>query len=429
MSEAAVGREGDLARLARLLLLLLILSLAFMQPSLFILGFPTAPTDFVYPLLVAVWLVALAAGQVRIVPHKAWWRLALYFAAMAASALVAEAPIKAAAKLVTQAYLLSLPVLVVSLVVDRAALRSAMRWWLMGTAAVVAVAAASLMLFMIDPASPLLDLTRYRFGTLPPGAYPRLRLTFLNANMACNYLAVSLSLLLAARRLGWIASVPFAALLAGICAAAATTISPGLGGVALAIGIWFWLIGRESRPGAARLALAGAIAVATLFVAAMAVTPILHPTAPFLIELPGTGATLAPAGRLLTWIDAARNFLAEPLLGRGIGAAAALVRYRDPEGNLQRLTDAHNMFLNIAVQCGIAGLAALVALVVYALRRTAPFRLLPGDANVARLALGFAFLNGFVYQGLGGSFEDARHLWVLFGLLLASGRIEARDPR
>ena len=26
-------------------------------------------------------------------------------------------------------------------------------------------------------------------------------------------------------------------------------------------------------------------------------------------------------------------------------------------------------------------------------------------------------------QGLGGSFEDARHLWVLFGLLLAAERI------
>jgi len=40
-----------------------------------------------------------------------------------------------------------------------------------------------------------------------------------------------------------------------------------------------------------------------------------------------------------------------------------------------------------------------------------------------------AFLVAFAYEGLGGSFEDARHLWVLFGLFLASGRLaEATDP-
>jgi putative inorganic carbon (hco3(-)) transporter len=45
------------------------------------------------------------------------------------------------------------------------------------------------------------------------------------------------------------------------------------------------------------------------------------------------------------------------------------------------------------------------------------------------VALGIAFLGAFAYQGLGGSFEDARHLWLLFGLLIASRRLEPQPRR
>jgi hypothetical protein len=100
------------------------------------------------------------------------------------------------------------------------------------------------------------------------------------------------------------------------------------------------------------------------------------------------------------------------------------VQYRDPSGNLQTLTDAHDTFLSIAAQCGLVGLAALIALIVYAARTTFPLRLLARDRNLVRLALGLAFLDAFAYQGLGGSYEDTRHLWLLLGLLLASRRIE-----
>ena len=172
------------------------------------------------------------------------------------------------------------------------------------------------------------------------------------------------------------------------------------------------------------LALYGGGLVALLFVATMAVTPIIHPTAPFLIYLP-FGVELAPAGRLMIWIDAVRNFLAEPLFGRGLGMDAVEVHYQNPSGELQTLTDAHNMFLSVAVQCGIFGLAALAALLVFVFRASRPFRLLPGNRNVAIVGLGVAFLVAFAYEGLGGAFEDARHLWVLLGLLLTAIRLEA----
>ena len=98
------------------------------------------------------------------------------------------------------------------------------------------------------------------------------------------------------------------------------------------------------------------------------------------------------------------------------------VRYQDPSGNLQLLTDAHNSYLNIAVQCGLLGLIGLLAVTFAAWKTAAPFR--AGAGHAATAGLGIAFFGAFAYQGLGGSFEDARHLWLLFGLLVASRRLE-----
>jgi hypothetical protein len=41
--------------------------------------------------------------------------------------------------------------------------------------------------------------------------------------------------------------------------------------------------------------------------------------------------------------------------------------------------------------------------------------------------LGLTWLNAFVYQGLTGSYEDARHLWLLLGLLIAAERLETNE--
>jgi O-antigen ligase len=423
---ARSGTQGA-ERAAQALLLLFIVSIPFMQPPIPLLGFQAVASDFLFLALAAFWGMLVLLRRTPLVLDRAWWFVGAYFAAMLASAAARGMPPGLAVKLLTQAYLVAIPVIVCSLLRDEAALRRAVLWWLAGSAVVAAVAIASLGVFVIDPHHPLLRLTRFYTGTLPPGDYPRLRMTFLNGNLACNYLTVSLALLLAARHLRWVGKGLFVALTAGLLVSAATTISPGLGGVALALGLWLWLLLRERRPAVGRAALIAGAVAAVLVLPAMALTPILHRTAPFLIPVPALHTVLAPAGRLMTWMDATRNFLSAPLLGRGIGADAVKVAYLDPAGHMQHLTDAHNMFLNIAAQCGLVGVAALVALVAHMVRRTLPLRLPRGGAGVIRLAAGLGLLNGLVYQGLGGSFEDSRHLWLAFGLLLASSRIERRN--
>jgi hypothetical protein len=345
--------------------------------------------------------------------------LIIYVLALAASMLVSADPGRSAFKMATELYLVGLTAVTVVVVRSEAMLRRVTITWLAASGALALLCLASLAAFARNPGSGLYQYSAFYFGTLPPGHYPRMALSFFDANMACNYLTVSLGLLLLAWQRKWLSRRLALLSLAGILIAALPTISPGLGGIALALGTSAWLLKRS------RFAIGIGIACALAFIVAMAVTPILHPTAPFLIHVPGTRLTLAPAGRFLTWSSAFHEWLRHPWLGHGIGIDAAFVHYRDPSGNLQELTDAHNVFLNIAAQAGVVGLAGLAVLIAYVVHLT--FSRNAGGSPAARLVLGLTLLNALVYQGLGVGIEDSRHIWVLLGLLAASASIIPAD--
>jgi O-antigen ligase len=407
--------------LAKRLLLLLVFTLPLMKPAV---HYPVIAADLLFIPVALLWLTALLLGKRRLQWRPAYWVPILYFASLAASLLATSDLPQSLFKLATQFYLLGLALLTADLTDSADDARALIRAWLAGTAVVVTVAIIGLVAFLIAPHSALYGYVRFSFGTLPVGAYPRLSATFANGNMLCNYLTVSLGLLLGANALGWLSRRTALLLLAGILATALFTISPGLGGILLLAGLWLWLSRRQNFPVGAHVALAGALAGSAAFVAAMAVTPILYPSAPYLISIPGTHWTLAPAGRMLTWTAAVRAFLQHPWLGHGIGVPAISVLYLTPSGYLQNLTDAHNSFLNIAAQCGLIGVAGLLVPIGYVLGRLRPLRLRADRPDLLRAAIGLSFVSAFAYEGLGGSFEDARHLWILFGLFLASVHLE-----
>lgn len=399
------------------LLVTLVLSLPFMKPAV---SYPIVLPDLIFLLLLLALGVEMLLRKRRMEWGVPQWILLIYVLSFVPSLLATSNLRESTFKLATQFYLIGLAIVTAAIVDSEAKLRLVTYAWLCATGLLATLAAVSLIIFVAVPESALLGYSLYHFGTLPRGHYPRLALTFFNANMLCNYLTVSLGLLLVAERSGWLSRRTFALMLVAIGVAAVPTLSPGLGGMVLMAGLWLWLTERSRSSRLARAALVLGIAIAALFVAALALTPILHPTAPFLIRVAGTGLVLAPSARFMTWSAGAAEFTRHPLVGHGIGIAAVDVRYLDPSGNLQELTDTHNMFLNIAAQCGVVGLAGLVALIVYAVRLSVPWRLGSTIAPIARIGMGMTFLDAFVYQGLGGSFEDTRHLWVLLGLLMAS---------
>jgi O-antigen ligase len=131
----------------------------------------------------------------------------------------------------------------------------------------------------------------------------------------------------------------------------------------------------------------------------------------------------------MVWRSAFATFFAHPLVGQGLGTPVASHRFVTLSGQEQHLRDAHNVWLNLAGQGGILTLAAFAALVASIARRCVAHWGRSEPTAVVQTGLGLSLLGAFVYHGLTGSFEDARHLWVLAGLVVAIHQGLEPEPR
>ena len=222
------------------------------------------------------------------------------------------------------------------------------------------------------------------WGNVPAGPYPRVNSVFLNANMLCNYLTVGAAL-------AWYRG--YRLFLVGIVTASLLASLPVWGGWH-----WFWTL-RSPVPGSDR----GRPCVGRS-------QPGCDPD----FTSGSAGGQSGTLGSPPVVERSNRGLGRSSLTGVGPGANSIRVRYRVPSGMTKYSTDAHNVWLSVASQMGILGLAALLGLILYSLRR-APSRP-PGLRDALRVAL----VGTWVIQGLSGSFEDSRHLWVLLGMLAAT---------
>jgi len=292
--------------------------------------------------------------------------------------------------------------------------------WLVATALAVLASGAGIALFYVGHKAEASNYFLSHLGSLPAGNYPRVQGLFGNPNMLCNYLNVSVCFLLAAKFLGCISRPLAWILFGGILIAGAFTISPGLGGIALSLGLWFGnLYGERSIP-LRRISLVAGVFLATAMLAVTLVSPETGNT-PRWVQLPFSERKIEPSVRVLVWENVIERVEPHLFLGRGTGALTADLVYTQLSGERQVLTDAHNIYLNVLGQSGLVGFAAFVIFVIGVTRRCS----FAGGPLLA--ALSCAFIGGFLYQGLSGSFEDARHLWILIGMLLAASRLTSTD--
>jgi hypothetical protein len=254
------------------------------------------------------------------------------------------------------------------------------------------------------------------FGSLPAGNYPRIHALFANANMMTNFLNVSLMLTVLAEKTRWLPKIWARMLHAGIWFAAFFTFSPGLGGLFLSLGIWIWIVFKKSRKlFLGKSALAAALVFAFLFFGSALISPDTANTARG-FSMPFSEKIFEPSVRVLVWENALRNFTEFPFVGRGTGTNTAQLRYQTLSGTNQILLDAHNVWLNVLGQIGLFGFAAFALLNFYFITNCRFNFDELNEANLIHFALSCALVGAFLYQGLGGSFEDARHLWILFGM-------------
>ncbi len=283
----------------------------------------------------------LVAGKRPHLPNaRSLWALAAYVAAGALSIALAKPRLAGPHELGT----LILTVAAFPLVVDACARRS--RIVLLAGALIVGASAAALAGYAEHMA----------------GFYERLSLPSIeNAIPAGEYLAAALVFALAFLFAEWRATVvgPLICFAVGsIAIALLLTISRGPIAAA-AVGVALVVAAGVGKRWAAIAVVVAAAALAVLFAAQ-------HPTAR-LVEH-GVVGTRAAASREYTWRTTARLIAERPILGHGLGSYARLgVVYEDGIGTIHQL-NAHNLYLHVACETGLAGCGTLIVFLVLGLR-------------------------------------------------------------
>jgi O-antigen ligase len=417
------GFSSRLQKIVWLAFLILVFSLAFMKPFIYLWNQRVSPTDIIFPIAFLIWFASLFAGLKGFRWHKFYWILLFYFVSLIISTIFSNNPASSLIKLFGESYLLGLAVLTFNLVETERQVKQTIKIWLAGTFFACAVGVYSLILFYLQPGNPLLNYTTYHYGAVPVGNYPRLSSMFVSASMFCNYLNVGFLLLLIARKIDFINKHAAFILLTVVSICAVFTISAGLGGFALASGLWLYFLFGEKHKRLAALSLIGGITVSALFFMMNFVALQKHATARFLIKIPIFDLELQPSPRVLIWQESLQTFSQNFFSGVGLGEDVCRVSFQNTEGTTSVLTDAHNYLLNVAAQNGIAGLIAIVVLTIFIIRRAFPAQSVKSSSSTILIGLTMAFFCSFFYQGLTGSFEEARHLWVLIGLILSADRL------
>ncbi|MFL6468266.1 MAG: O-antigen ligase family protein [Pyrinomonadaceae bacterium] len=397
--------------------LIFIATLAIQKPTFTIAGQNLTASDILFPIVAILTFSSGVLRKIRVRWFPIYWVFAAYIAAFSLSTVFSAELSRSVLKTLATAYLIGIAVITISYINSQSRLRVTILTFLVASSVPILIGLLTIILFYLWNESPIIPLLTYHYGAVPVGNYPRLSSIFVSASMFCNFLNVVLMFLLIAYSKRWVSKMAFGLGIAAVIVTSIFTISSGLGTLFLAFGLWYWYLNPLRSAG--RFAVwAGTLVFAITFLLSFfALQP--HSTAPYTIHLPFFATELYPSSRLLVWSESVRTFTENFWIGTGPGVASAAVSFQNSEGSYSLLTDAHNSFLSVATQTGIFGFIALVTLTVYLLRNG--FRKVHGEP--IKFGVAAAFLTAFVLQGMTGSFEDARHLWFLIGLLVAVNEI------
>jgi O-antigen ligase len=412
--------KPTIAAAAEWALMALLFSLAFMQPSWGVLGSSVVATDLIFLVCALLFTSALVLRKISFRSDRIYIWLGLYAIALGLSAVLSQDTAKSIRRLPAELYLIALPVLVTNIVRDEQVLIRALSVWLWASVLAASVSAFTALSFFAGWENGVTRFAMHHYGTLPPGNYPRIQGTFEYPSMLCNYLTVGVILLLAYRRDRQSTTAWFVVVSVVFVIAIFFTLTPGIGGLLAGMALWFYVAAPAELRAVRKLALVAAGVILVAFVLISSLTPF-GTAGPVYFSLAGYDIT--PTARLLTWQQAWATFVGDPIFGHGLGLPVVDLPYRLPAGGWSLITDAHNVALNVAAQAGIFGVLGLSTIVVMVIRRSRVTAGLRSRADTARVAMGIALVSCLVLQGLAGSFENARHLWLLMGLIIAADRI------
>lgn len=253
---------------------LVVFSLPFVNfPNLRKYGYSIQVTDLLFLLTGFVWLIYLLLRKNKLRISWFYLPIGLYFASLCLATIFSENQAKSFVKLLGSTYLLGLAVLAFNLVDDGKKLKKIVVIWLSATFIVCLAGFVSVFLFYFQRDNFILNYTLSHYGSLPSGNYPRLQSTFLHQNILGNYLNIGIVFLLLAYKLDWVNKVFWWIFALFFAVTMMLTLSPGIGGVLLIIGIWLWLEFKEDKPIFSKVSLSSGICGAILFFLSMLPSP------------------------------------------------------------------------------------------------------------------------------------------------------------
>lgn len=410
-------RHRHILNAARWLMVLYVLALPIVRPlDTRILGIHIFATDLIFAAAFLFWIASLLSRRLWFESRYLIFAGAFFLALLLSSVFSIE-PRKSFLKLSGVFYLIAVSIVIADLVRDPSFLKKLTFAWLAGAMLTVLGSGLGLAGFIFGFDSPATNFFLFGFGSLPPGDYPRVRAFFENPNMMANYINVAIMIVLGGWRAGWLAARTAWGVAILLLGSALLAVSPGVGGILLSLGLWIWFAPARHKGRARTPTLVGCIALALLAFLSTTISPVVRDQEKS-ITLPVIDRQIEPSVRALVWLNSIERGSQYPILGRGPGTDAAFLRYQVASGQKQLLRDAHQAWLNVFGQAGVIGLAAFIALCWY-LFTICRFRA-PDDSeqSVMLVACSCAFVGAFLFQNLFGSFEDARQLWVLIGMLV-----------
>ncbi len=411
------------------LYVLFVITLPF--PTLFQFGFLNVPlqlSDLVFAITAAVWAFAHVIRRATL--RWSWFYIVLtaYAASMVLSAIASDDPTQSSTKLIGKLYLIGIAFLTFNVITSNSVLFRVLQGWILAAGIAIVFSLAGIVLFYLGFQDPSQNLVLHRvFGSLPPGNYPRIEGFFLYPAMFCNFLGVTWMFALLVASAGWLKARVFWWLGIGLFIVNAFTLTPGLGGIFLATGLFLREKVMGQKPLLPPAVLAGSLLIGAAFFFAASIT--LFSYSPSGSQIPLASGTVEPSHRARAWGTAFESFLQHPILGRGVGVPVARSEFTDPSGNRQLLTDAHNTYLSTLGETGLLGFLSFMGIAGFV--TLSLFRWVPkgNTETTIRLCLLLALADAVFYQSLTGSYEDTRHLWLLFGVAAAvSQRSSFSDP-
>lgn len=408
---------GPMLIAARWLMLLYVAALPLVRPlDTRILGIHVYATDLIFAAAFFFWIVSIRNRRPR-VDLRYLIFIGAYFIAFIISAALSIDPQKSFLKLSGVFYLIAVSIVIADLVQDDDFLKNVTYAWIIGALITTIGSLIGLLGFVLGYDSIATNFFLFHSGSLPAGNYPRVKAFFENPNMTANYINVAAMVVVAAGRIGWFSrkvSIGLCVLLVG---AAILTISAGIGGIILSLGLWVSFVAFHDGDKRRRLIIGACAALAFFAYLSTAVSPITRDNE-YAVTIPVIEKRIEPSVRFLLWKDSIERGMDYPIFGRGAGMDAAYLEYEVVSGQTQVLRDAHQAWLNVFAQAGLIGLGAFIALCGY-LVSISKFRLQETSATGTMLAAcSCAFVGAFLFQNLFGSYEDARQLWVLVGMLV-----------